>query len=62
MRGLQDHLDKMLEAVAGMDSNGGDDDPGDILEAYKMIAQDTGWLNRITEAVHTGLTAEAAVQ
>ncbi|KZB70554.1 MULTISPECIES: phosphoenolpyruvate--protein phosphotransferase [Thalassospira] len=62
MHGLQNHLDKMLEAVSGIDGMDEGDDPGDILEAYRMIAQDTGWLNRITEAVHTGLTAEAAVQ
>lgn len=61
MRGLQKHLDRMMEAVEDFDIAGGDD-PGDILEAYRMIAQDSGWLNRITEAVHTGLTAEAAVQ
>ncbi|MDP2698408.1 phosphoenolpyruvate--protein phosphotransferase [Thalassospira sp.] len=61
MHGLQSHLDKMLEAVEGI-NHGAGEEPGDILEAYRMIAQDTGWLNRITEAVHTGLTAEAAVQ
>lgn len=34
----------------------------DVLETYRMIAQDAGWLGRITEAVDSGLTAEAAVQ
>lgn len=34
----------------------------DVLEAYRMIAQDVGWLRRIGEAISTGLTAEAAVQ
>ncbi|OSQ42723.1 phosphoenolpyruvate--protein phosphotransferase [Thalassospira sp. MCCC 1A01428] len=61
MRVLQKHLDRMVEAVGEFDVGGGDD-PGDILDAYRMIAKDTGWLNRITEAVNTGLTAEAAVQ
>jgi phosphotransferase system enzyme I (PtsP) len=34
----------------------------DILEAYRMFAADRGWVQRMTEAVHSGLTAEAAVQ
>src|SRR3546814_17623481 len=34
----------------------------DVLEAYLMIAQDRGWLDRIREAMHGGLTAEAAVR
>ena len=33
-----------------------------ILETYRMIAEDSGWLGRIAEAVRGGLTAEAAVQ
>ncbi len=34
----------------------------DVLEAYRMFAADRGWVRRITEAVQSGLTAEAAVQ
>jgi phosphotransferase system enzyme I (PtsP) len=34
----------------------------DILETYRMFAEDRGWLGRIREAVRSGLTAEAAVQ
>ncbi len=34
----------------------------DVLEAYRMFAADHGWARRITEAVQSGLTAEAAVQ
>ncbi|HEX5319693.1 MAG TPA: phosphoenolpyruvate--protein phosphotransferase [Stellaceae bacterium] len=34
----------------------------DIIETYRMFAADRGWLGRITEAVKTGLTAEAAVE
>ncbi len=37
-------------------------DSQDILETYRMFAEDRGWLNRITDAIMTGLTAEAAVQ
>ncbi|MBT4932653.1 MAG: phosphoenolpyruvate--protein phosphotransferase [Rhodospirillaceae bacterium] len=34
----------------------------EILESYRMIAEDAGWFARIDEAVSSGLTAEAAVQ
>ena len=34
----------------------------DILETYRMFAADRGWLQRMTDAVRGGLTAEAAVQ
>jgi phosphotransferase system enzyme I (PtsP) len=34
----------------------------EILESYRMFAEDHGWLGRINEAIDTGLTAEAAVQ
>ncbi len=34
----------------------------DILETYRMFAADRGWLQRMTDAVRSGLTAEAAVQ
>ena len=34
----------------------------DVLEAYRMFAYDRGWQHRLTEAVVTGLTAEAAVE
>ncbi len=34
----------------------------DVLEAYRMVADDAGWLNRIRDAIQSGLTAEAAVQ
>ncbi|HCX14699.1 MAG TPA: phosphoenolpyruvate--protein phosphotransferase [Rhodospirillaceae bacterium] len=35
---------------------------GDILEVYRMFADDRGWINRISEAIASGLTTEAAVQ
>ena len=45
--------------------SGEDDGPGehrDVLEAFRMIAHDPGWLRRLHEAVQTGLTAEGAVE
>jgi phosphotransferase system enzyme I (PtsP) len=55
---MQNAIDEMLAAsdVAG----GGEH--RDILETYRMFAADRGWLQRITDAVRSGLTAEAAVQ
>ncbi len=34
---------------------------GEILETYRMFAEDQGWLGRIREAIRSGLSAEAAV-
>ena len=34
----------------------------EVLEAYRMFANDRGWNHRLEEAVRTGLTAEAAVE
>ncbi|GGF75502.1 phosphoenolpyruvate--protein phosphotransferase [Azorhizobium oxalatiphilum] len=34
----------------------------EILEAYRMFAHDRGWMHRMREAVHSGLTAEGAVE
>ncbi len=51
-------IDQMLEAkdiaIGG--------EHKDILEAYKIFAEDAGWLARISEAIKNGLTAEAAVE
>lgn len=34
----------------------------DVLETFRMIAHDRGWLTRMNDAIDNGLTAEAAVQ
>ena len=34
----------------------------DVLETYRMFTEDKGWRGRISEAIMTGLTAEAAIQ
>ena len=33
----------------------------DVLEAYRLVAADSGWLRRVHEAINSGLAAEAAV-
>lgn len=34
----------------------------EVLEVYRMFAEDKGWIGRIDEAILSGLTAEAAVE
>jgi len=34
----------------------------DVLEAYRLVAADAGWLRRVGDVIRSGLTAEAAVQ
>lgn len=34
----------------------------DILDAYRMFAKDKGWYKKIADNVHSGMTAEAAVE
>ncbi len=36
--------------------------PHEILDAYRLVAADAGWLQRVSDAVRDGLSAEAAVQ
>ncbi len=62
-------LDRLRTALAGMygaidallASTADGTEHRDILETYRMFAEDRGWLSRIREAIKTGLTAEAAV-
>jgi len=54
---LRASIDLML---AGDASDLGDD-PLDIMEAYRMLANDPGWATRLSEGVKAGLSAEAAV-
>ena len=37
-------------------------EPKDVLEAFRLIANDPGWTRRLLEGVRAGLTAEAAVE
>ncbi len=55
---LRSSIDVMLEDE-GMARAG---EHRDVLEAYRMFAQDRGWMKKLQEAVGTGLTAEAAVE
>src|SRR5205814_4354125 len=55
---MRSDLDVLLES--GELPDGGEH--REVLEAYRMFADDRGWLHRLEEAVRTGLTAEAAVE
>jgi phosphotransferase system, enzyme I, PtsP len=55
---MQSAIDDLVATSRGL----GAGEHRDIIETYRMFAADRGWLNRITEAVRGGLTAEAAVQ
>jgi phosphotransferase system enzyme I (PtsP) len=34
----------------------------EVLEAYRLVASDAGWLRRVSDVIRGGMTAEAAVQ
>jgi phosphotransferase system enzyme I (PtsP) len=52
-------LDMILSQSPLTAGEGGEHE--DVLEAFRMVAEDAGWLRRTEEAVTSGLTAEAAV-
>ena len=64
-----DRLEKAIDAMrASVDDlidrsdDGAAGEHREVLEAFRMIAHDRGWLRRLREAVAGGLTAEAAVE
>lgn len=62
---LSGALDRMRLSIDQMLSHGdmqSFSDHREILESYRMFANDRGWVDRLTEAINNGLTAEAAVE
>jgi phosphotransferase system, enzyme I, PtsP len=62
---LETAIDAMRASVDDMIDRSDDGVNGEhreVLEAFRMIAHDRGWLRRLREAVAGGLTAEAAVE
>ena len=55
---MRQQIDKMMSQA----EFAGSGEHEDILETYKMFAFDEGWARRITEAIDSGLTAEAAIE
>ena len=63
----QARLDAAIEAMrTNIDELIGDEtttgEYREILETFRLFANDRGWLRRLHEAVNTGITAEAAVE
>jgi len=54
---LREGLDRMLAAPDLAQAG----EPRDVLESFRMFADDSGWLRRIEDAIDSGLSAEAAV-
>lgn len=57
MNMLRRQLDEVLEGQHGLIG-----DSYEVLETYRMYADDPGWNRRLEEAVRSGLSAEAAVE
>jgi phosphotransferase system enzyme I (PtsP) len=62
LRRAVDSMHGAIDALLEASDVASDGEHRDILETYRMFAADLGWIQRITEAVESGLTAEAAVQ
>ena len=60
---MQQGVDELIAGVPDGLANGADGSASrDVLQAYRLIAADAGWLKRVAEVIHSGLSAEAAVQ
>jgi len=55
---MHESIDRVMESEA-LSAAG---EHRDVLETYRLIARDTGWIGRIRDAIDSGLTAAAAVQ
>jgi phosphotransferase system, enzyme I, PtsP len=59
---MQRGLDELIRGTSTALGDGmGDDTPGDIMAAYRLIAADAGWLKRVAAMIEGGFSAEAAV-
>jgi phosphotransferase system enzyme I (PtsP) len=60
---MQQGLDELMRgAPDGVRSGAAGTASREVLEAYRLIAADAGWLKRVAEVIDGGLSAEAAVQ
>jgi phosphotransferase system enzyme I (PtsP) len=55
-----DQANKSLDGLIAASLPGGNA-PRDVLDAYRMVAQSSGWLTQVRAAIGDGLTAETAV-
>lgn len=62
---LEKAMHELRESIDALIRNAGitkEDSKLEIIETYRMFTHDKGWLERIGEAIRSGLTAEAAVK
>ena len=61
---MQAALDRLIESRLPKAARAGEQGQAarEVLDAYRMVAADTGWLKRVAAAIRSGLSAEAAVQ
>jgi phosphotransferase system enzyme I (PtsP) len=57
IRAMRESIDRLIEH-----GDIGQGEHREVLETFRLFAHDRGWLNRLREAVSSGLTAEAAVE
>jgi len=55
-------MHRTLDDMLGLSELAAGGEHRDVLESYRMFAEDRGWLESIAEAIDGGLTAEAAIQ
>lgn len=58
MQNVRSRIDTLLSAPDLAEAG----EHRDVLETFRMIAHDRGWLTRMNDAIDNGLTAEASVQ
>ena len=64
-RRLEDAIQVLRDEIDALIARGdrlGAGEHKDVLETVRVFANDRGWMRRLTEAIQTGLTAEAAVE
>ncbi len=54
-------LRRAAESMVAIDAGALMGEPREVLETYRMLANDPAWADRLLEGVRSGLTAEAAV-
>jgi phosphotransferase system enzyme I (PtsP) len=60
---MQRGLDELIAGVPQGSGRAADVSASrEVLEAYRLVAADAGWLRRVSDVIRSGLTAEAAVQ
>ena len=59
---MQRGLDALIAGVPSTSRAADASASREVLEAYRLVAADAGWLRRVGDVIRGGLTAEAAVQ